>query len=231
MGRTEPLLPRWTDGAVRGVITARWSTECCGGYGPGLLGATCPSGTGRGRPSTSGSPAGRPMARGRSCWSMSRSMMTRGGGWGGSSPLTPRSTGPISTPRARVEGDAGRDELEDPGRSQAHQALGRSRGGLTAKVHLAVDGRGLPLSIVLTPGNVNDATAFADVLDGVRTPRVGTGRPRTTPDRVLGDKAYSSRAIRHLLRRRGHRRHDPRAPRPGGQPPTQGALRWPATRL
>lgn len=56
---------------------------------------------------------------------------------------------------------------------------------------------------MLTPGNINDTTAFADILDGVRTPRVGTGRPRTTPDRVLGDKAYSSRAIRHLLRRRG----------------------------
>ncbi len=56
---------------------------------------------------------------------------------------------------------------------------------------------------MLTPGNVNDAPAFADVLDGVRTPRVGRGRPRTTPDRVLGDKAYSSRAIRYLLRRRG----------------------------
>ncbi|EDY44547.2 IS4 family transposase [Streptomyces sp. SPB074] len=76
-------------------------------------------------------------------------------------------------------------------------------GGLTTKVHLAVDGRGLPLSIVLTPGNVNDATAFGQVLDGIRIPRAAAGRPRTTPDRVLGDKAYSSRAIRHLLRRRG----------------------------
>ncbi|MEV0889700.1 IS5 family transposase [Streptomyces microflavus] len=104
---------------------------------------------------------------------------------------------------ARKRGNVDGDELEDPGRSQACQALGRSRGGLTTKVHLAVDGRGLPLSIVLTPGNVNDATAFADVLNEVRTPRAGTGRPRTTPDRVLGDKAYSSRAIRHLLRRRG----------------------------
>lgn len=56
---------------------------------------------------------------------------------------------------------------------------------------------------MLTPGNVNDATAFAEVLDKIRTPRAGSGRPRTTPDRVLGDKAYSSRAIRHLLRRRG----------------------------
>ncbi|WP_253208508.1 IS5 family transposase [Streptomyces sp. YPW6] len=104
---------------------------------------------------------------------------------------------------ARKKGNANGDELEDPGRSQARQAIGRSRGGLTTNVHLAVDGRGLPLSIVLTPGNVNDATAFGQVLDGIRTPRLGTGRPRTTPDRVLGDKAYSSRAIRHLLRRRG----------------------------
>ncbi len=56
---------------------------------------------------------------------------------------------------------------------------------------------------MLTPGNVNDATAFGQVLDGIRVPRVGTGRPRRTPTRVLGDKAYSSRAIRHLLRRRG----------------------------
>ncbi|MFF9854393.1 IS5 family transposase, partial [Streptomyces litmocidini] len=100
-------------------------------------------------------------------------------------------------------GAADGDELEDPGRSQARQALGRSRGGLTTKVHLAVDGRGLPLSIVLTPGNVNDATVFAQVLDGIRIPRTATGRRRTTPTRALGDKAYSSRAIRHLLRRRG----------------------------
>ncbi len=86
------------------------------------------------------------------------------------------------------------DELEDPGRSQARQALGRSRGGLTTKVHLAVDGRGLPLSIVLTPGNVNDATAFGQVLDGIRTPRLGTGRPRTTPtyrDRNVVERCFA----------------------------------------
>ncbi|MFD8997875.1 IS5 family transposase [Streptomyces abikoensis] len=93
--------------------------------------------------------------------------------------------------------------LEDPGSSQTRQALGRSRGGLTTKIHLAVDGRGLPLSIVLTPGNINDATACGQVLDSIRIPRTVTGRPRTTPARLLGDKAYSSWAIRHLLRRRG----------------------------
>lgn len=54
---------------------------------------------------------------------------------------------------------------------------------------------------MLTP--VNDATAFGQVLAGIRVPRAAGGRPRATPERVLGDKAYSSRAIRHLLRRRG----------------------------
>ncbi|SMF16465.1 transposase [Cellulosimicrobium cellulans J34] len=41
------------------------------------------------------------------------------------------------------------------------------------------------------------------LLDAIRVPRAGAGRPRTTPDAVLGDKAYSSRAIRSELRRRG----------------------------
>jgi transposase len=55
---------------------------------------------------------------------------------------------------------------------------------------------------VLTPGNVNDSTVFNAVLDAVRIPRAGQGRPRTRPDRVLADKAYSSRAIRAWCRRR-----------------------------
>jgi transposase len=41
------------------------------------------------------------------------------------------------------------------------------------------------------------------VLDALRVPRLGPGRPRTRPDTVLADKAYSSRAIRGRLRSRG----------------------------
>lgn len=41
------------------------------------------------------------------------------------------------------------------------------------------------------------------LLDAIRVPRLGPGRPRTRPDAVLADKAYSSRAIRAELRRRG----------------------------
>ena len=36
------------------------------------------------------------------------------------------------------------------------EGLGRSRGGLTSKIHLAVDGRGLPMSILVTPGQAGD---------------------------------------------------------------------------
>jgi transposase len=60
---------------------------------------------------------------------------------------------------------------------------------------------------VVTAGQRGDSPQFAAVLDGIRVPRRGPkgGRPRTRPDRVLADKAYSARANRALLRRRGIR--------------------------
>ncbi|MFE1790839.1 IS5 family transposase [Streptomyces sp. NPDC059525] len=107
-------------------------------------------------------------------------------------------------------------------------ALGRSRGGLTTKIHLAADGRCRPLAFFLTPGQAGDAPAFEQVMAHLRVPR-RTGRPRITPDAVLADKAYSSRAIRGYLRRRGIRAVIPqpadqaanrkRLGRLGGRPP------------
>ncbi|CAH9420040.1 Mobile element protein [Streptomyces globisporus] len=55
----------------------------------------------------------------------------------------------------------------------------------------------------MTGGNSNDCTRFTAVIDAIRVPRIGPGRPRTRPDHVLGDKGYSSKAIRAWLRRRG----------------------------
>jgi len=81
--------------------------------------------------------------------------------------------------------------------------LGRSRGGLTTKLHLGCEQGQRPLSIVLTAGQRGDSPQFAVVLDGIRVPRLGGGRPRTRPDQVLADKAYTSRANRRYLRRRG----------------------------
>jgi len=85
----------------------------------------------------------------------------------------------------------------------ADHGLGRSRGGLTTKVHLACEQHQKPLSIIITAGQRGDSPQFAAVLEGIRVPRPGPGRPRTRPARVLGDKAYSSRANRACLRRRG----------------------------
>ncbi len=108
-------------------------------------------------------------------------------------------------------------------------AIGRSRGGLTTKIHLACDGHGRPLSVVLTGGNVNDCTQFTTVMAGIEFRRPGPGRPPTRPSRVLADKGYSSRAIRSYLRRRRipatiPERRDQRANRlrrgrAGGRPP------------
>jgi transposase len=82
-------------------------------------------------------------------------------------------------------------------------ALGRSRGGWTTKLHLGCEQGQKPLSIVLTGGQRGDSPQFVAVLEGIRVPRLGTGRPRVRPDRVLADKAYTSRANRRYLRRRG----------------------------
>jgi transposase len=83
--------------------------------------------------------------------------------------------------------------------------LGRSRGGLTTKLHLACEQGQKPLSIVLTAGQRGDSPQFIPVLEGIHVlPAGGSGgRPRTRPDRVLADKAYTSKANRRYLRRRG----------------------------
>ncbi|MDH6108105.1 transposase [Kitasatospora sp. MAP12-44] len=79
--------------------------------------------------------------------------------------------------------------------------LGRSRGGLTTKTHLAAERQCRPLSFVLTPGQAADSPRFIPVIERIKV-RVPVGRPRTRPDAIAGDKAYSSRANRAYLRRR-----------------------------
>jgi transposase len=85
----------------------------------------------------------------------------------------------------------------------ADHALGRSRGGLTTKLHLGCEQGQKPLSVVLTAGQRGDSPQFIPVIEGIRVPRLGVGRARTRPERVLADKAYTSRANRAYLRRRG----------------------------
>lgn len=77
----------------------------------------------------------------------------------------------------------------------------RSRGGQTSKVHLAADRRCRPLAFVLTAGQAAGSPQFIPVLRKIRV-RGPVGRPRTRPDAVAGDKAYSSGGNRSHLRKR-----------------------------
>jgi transposase len=89
---------------------------------------------------------------------------------------------------------------------------------------------------MVTAGQGGDSPQFAAVLGAIRVPRLGPGRPRTRPDRVLADKAYSSKANRALLRRRGIRAtipekddqaaHRRRRGRKGGRPPAFDATTY-----
>lgn len=80
--------------------------------------------------------------------------------------------------------------------------IGRSRGGLTMRIHLAVGSSFHVLATAVTAGQRGDAPLFTKVMDRIRVARTGGGRPRTRPVRVLADRAYSSREIREYLRRR-----------------------------
>lgn len=102
----------------------------------------------------------------------------------------------------------------DPGFEPLDHAIGRSRGGLSTKIHQLVDGRGRPLVIALTAGQAGDSPMLRTLLEELAVARPGPGRPRTRPNALLGDKAYSSRANRELLR---HKRVITVIPQPADQ--------------
>ena len=104
---------------------------------------------------------------------------------------------PGRTCRSRVSGGHGRQHRH-PSTSlcsrhkkgtQSTEALGRSRGGFTSKIHARCDARGRPLGFTLTPGQVHDSQAFLILL-------------RMVDDRIkamLADKGYDADAIRDAL--------------------------------
>ncbi|MFI6335875.1 IS5 family transposase [Streptomyces sp. NPDC050535] len=121
-------------------------------------------------------------------------------------------------------------QKEPPGGVSAEpedHGLGRSRCGFTMKIHLACEQGQKPLSLVITAGQRGDSPHFEPVPNAIGVPRPGVGRPRNRPLRVRGDKAYSSRANRAHLCRRGIRCTIPepvdqvrgRRGRGGGRPP------------
>jgi transposase len=104
---------------------------------------------------------------------------------------------------ARREGHCQREPPGGTGAAEpADHGLGRSRGGLSTKIHLACEQRQKPLAVIITAGQRGDSPQFTAVLGAIQVPRAGRGRPRTRPGQVLADKAYGSRANRSYLRRR-----------------------------
>jgi transposase len=81
--------------------------------------------------------------------------------------------------------------------------IGRSRGGLSTKIHALTDGKGRPLVVLIGPGQGGDSPMFPLLMGQLRVGQTGPGRARSRPDRLRADKAYSSRAIRSHLRDRG----------------------------
>jgi transposase len=70
--------------------------------------------------------------------------------------------------------------------------MGRSRGGLTTKIHALVDANGLPIALKLTEGQAHDCPAAHDLLT-----TMGKGQI------LLADRAYDSDALRESLAARG----------------------------
>lgn len=70
--------------------------------------------------------------------------------------------------------------------------MGRSRGGLTTKIHALVDANGLPIRLKLTEGQAHDGRSAADMLDKIGDDQV-----------LLADRAYDSDALREKMAEQG----------------------------
>ena len=70
--------------------------------------------------------------------------------------------------------------------------MGRSRGGLTTKIHAVVDANGNPITLTLSEGQAHDGRSAADLLDTVQAGQI-----------LLADRGYDSDALRKKIAERG----------------------------
>ncbi|MBP6433172.1 MAG: IS5 family transposase, partial [Sphingorhabdus sp.] len=101
--------------------------------------------------------------------------------------------------------------------TQEAEALGRSRGGFTTKLHARCDAKGRPLGFVLTPGQTHDINGFAPLF-------------RMITDKIeafLADKGYDADAIRDEIARAGVEAVIPaKSNRKTPAPHDRGKYRW-----
>ena len=111
---------------------------------------------------------------------------------------------PTSTPRAPVATaptqGAGSNDKKVPGEPADH-AIGRSRGGLSTKIHALTDQRCRPVTVLLSPGQAGDNPRLLPLLKAY-TPARPAPRGHRHRFRLLADKAYSHPSTRTELRKR-----------------------------
>ena len=110
-------------------------------------------------------------------------MTVRGVGLGGRS---------VRAASNRLLGGRGASLRQRRQRGELAQAIGRSRGGRTTKIHALTDAQCRPLAFVLTGGQIADCTAGAELLEKL-----------ATCDVLHGDKGYDSDAIRRRVEGKG----------------------------
>jgi transposase len=74
---------------------------------------------------------------------------------------------------------------------QNHQAIGKSSGGLSTKIHVKVDSLGLPLKFILTAGQSQEITVANELVQG------------DICDYILADRGYDSNVFRDGLKDMG----------------------------
>ena len=215
------------------MTIGRSSRGSCSATGLAARGGMCLTVTDRGRRCGNGTPGFLGTGPGTRCCPGCWPRPTPRAGWTGRSRLTPPARGSTNTAPLPGATQGAQANYKNPLSEPDDHGIGRSRGGLTSKIHGLVDGlvdgQGRPLVLLVTAGNINDSPVFPALLEHLSVDRLHGGRPRTRPDSVAADKAYSARAHRAELRRRHIRAVIPqpadqianrkRRGRSGGRPP------------
>ena len=99
----------------------------------------------------------------------------------------------------RVASGARRGELNTSENARKN-ALGKSKGGYSTKIHVATDGKGIPLAITATPGQSGETPELTNLLNSIP---LKIHRKCKRPRALAGDKAYSAKATRDDLNAQG----------------------------
>ena len=75
--------------------------------------------------------------------------------------------------------------------SEEHQAIGKSVGGNTTKIHMAVDSHGLPIDFDITGGEVHDCKIAPEFIEKL-----------PVADFTIADKGYESEEVREVIRKK-----------------------------